>query len=169
MINDYVDFSFEKMNKSQKIAIISGFFGMIDKYRDFTKDEATEARDYIKKLDDKVSDKVAFWLDQVALRFNLIRWLSVSDDVNIYINTMISLVNDIDFTKAKGTLVEDYILEVKEANKLDISFKEKIEYIADFQDNLLNLELAETLEDLGYSRDLLITLNNKSVRAAKEA
>ena len=59
------------------------------------------------------------------------------------------------------------IIEIKVAKETN-SFKEKIEYVSDFQENLLSLEIMERLEDCYYNRDLLIDLNNKAVQISKE-
>lgn len=93
--------------------------------------------------------------------------INLSDNLNVYIDTLMNLLNEIDYKNAAGSILEDIIIEIKAAKETNI-FKEKIEYVSDFQENLLNLEIMERLEDCYYNRDLLIDLNNKAVQISKK-
>lgn len=93
--------------------------------------------------------------------------INLSDNLNVYIDTLMNFLNEIDYKNAAGSILEDIIIEIKAAKETNI-FKEKIEYVSDFQENLLNLEIMERLEDCYYNRDLLIDLNNKAVQISKK-
>ena len=160
----------EKMNNLQRLAVVAGFFGMAaEGYRGIMKINAEDARRFVDGENIKIKDdsNLYFWLELVAMRFDFIRWLNYSDDLDKYINALADLLADIDYKNALGSDLEGVIYEIKAAKKTN-DFKEKIEYVSDFQENLLNLEIMERLEDCYYNRDLLIDLNNKAVQISKK-
>lgn len=160
----------EKMNKMQRLAVVAGFFGMAaEGYRGITKTDAEDARRFVdgENINIKDDSNLYFWLELVAMRFDFIRWLNYSDDLDKYINALADLLADIDYKNALGSDLEGVIYEIKAAKKTN-DFKEKIKIVSDFQENLLNLEITERLEDCYYNRDLLIDLNNKAVQVSKE-
>ena len=160
----------EKMNNLQRLAVVAGFFGMAaEGYRGITKIDAEDARRFVDGENIKIKDdsNLYFWLELVAMRFDFIRWLNYSDDLDKYINALADLLADIDYKNALGSDLEGVIYEIKAAKKTN-DFKEKIKIVSDFQENLLNLEIMERLEDCYYNRDLLIDLNNKAVQVSKE-
>lgn len=161
----------KKMNKSQRLSVICGFFGMAaEGYRDITKVDAENVRQFVNGKSVNFSDnsRILLYLEIVAVRLDLIKWVNLCDNLNIYIDTLNNLLINIDYKNAAGSILEDMIIEIKIAKETN-SFKEKIEYVADFQENLLNLEIMERLEDCYYNRDLLIDLNNQAIKAAREA
>ena len=160
----------EKMNKMQRLAVVCGFFGMAaEGYRDITKADAETVRRFVdgKSVNFSENSRILLYLEVVAVRLDLIKWVNLSDNLNVYIDTLMNLLNEIDYKNAAGSILEDIIIEIKAAKETNI-FKEKIEYVSDFQENLLNLEIMERLEDCYYNRDLLIDLNNKAVQISKE-
>lgn len=160
----------EKMNKMQRLAVVCGFFGMAaEGYRDITKADAETVRRFVdgKSVNFSENSRILLFLEVVAVRLDLIKWVNLSDNLNVYIDTLMNLLNEIDYKNAAGSILEDIIIEIKAAKETNI-FKEKIEYVSDFQENLLNLEIMERLEDCYYNRDLLIDLNNKAVQISKE-
>lgn len=160
----------EKMNNLQRLAVVAGFFGMAaEGYRGITETDAEDARRFVDGANINIKDdsNLYFWLELVAMRFDSIRWLNYSDDLDKYINALADLLADIDYKNALGSDLEGVIYEIKAAKKTN-DFKEKIKIVSDFQENLLNLEIMERLEDCYYNRDLLIDLNNKAVQASKK-
>lgn len=160
----------EKMNNLQRLAVAAGFFGMAaEGYRGITKTDAEDARRFVdgENINIKDDSNLYFWLELVAMRFDFIKWLNYSDDLDKYINALADLLADIDYKNALGSDLEGVIYEIKAAKKTN-DFKEKIKIVSDFQENLLNLEIMERLEDCYYNRDLLIDLNNKAVQASKK-
>ena len=160
----------EKMNNLQRLAVVAGFFGMAaEGYRGITKTDAEDARRFVDGANINIKDdsNLYFWLELVAMRFDFIRWLNYSDDLDKYINALADLLADIDYKNALGSDLEGVIYEIKAAKKTN-DFKEKIKIVSDFQENLLNLEIMERLEDCYYNRDLLIDLNNKAVQISKK-
>lgn len=160
----------EKMNKNQRLAVVCGFFGMAaEGYRDITKADAETVRRFVdgKSVNFSENSRILLFLEVVAVRLDLIKWVNLSDNLNVYIDTLMNLLNEIDYKNAAGSILEDIIIEIKAAKETNI-FKEKIEYVSDFQENLLNLEIMERLEDCYYNRDLLIDLNNKAVQISKK-
>ena len=160
----------EKMNNLQRLAVAAGFFGMAaEGYRGITKTDAEDARRFVdgENINIKDDSNLYFWLELVAMRFDFIKWLNYSDDLNKYINALADLLADIDYKNALGSDLEGVIYEIKAAKKTN-DFKEKIKIVSDFQENLLNLEIMERLEDCYYNRDLLIDLNNKAVQASRK-
>lgn len=164
------NFFIEKMSKMQRLAVVAGFFGMAaEGYRGITKTDAEDARRFVdgENINIKDDSNLYFWLELVAMRFDFIRWLNYSDDLDKYINALANLLADIDYKNALGSDLEGVIYEIKTVKKTN-DFKEKIKIVSDFQENLLNLEIMERLEDCYYNRDLLIDLNNKAVQVSKE-
>ena len=160
----------EKMNNNQRLAVVAGFFGMAaEGYRGITKTDAEDARRFVdgENINIKDDSNLYFWLELVAMRFNFIKWLNYSDDLDKYINALADSLTDIDYKNALGSDLEGVIYEIKAAKKTN-DFKKKIDLVSDFQENLLNLEIMEHLEDCYYNRDLLIDLNNKAVQVSKE-
>lgn len=160
----------EKMNKMQRLAVVAGFFGMAaEGYRGITKTDAEDARRFVdgKSVNFSENSRILLFLEVVAVRLDLIKWVNLSDNLNVYIDTLMNSLNEIDYKNAAGSILEDIIIEIKAAKETNI-FKEKIEYVSDFQENLLNLEIMERLEDCYYNRDLLIDLNNKAVQISKK-
>ena len=160
----------EKMNNNQRLAVVAGFFGMaMEGYRGITKADARNARRFVddENVNIRNDSNLYFWLELVAMRFDFIKWLNYSDDLNKYINALADLLADIDYKNALGSDLEGVIYEIKVARKSN-DFKEKIKIVSNFQENLLNLEIMERLEDCYYNRDLLIDLNNKAVQISKE-
>lgn len=104
----------------------------------------------------------------IAMRFDFIKWLNYSDNLDKYINTLADSLADIDYKNALGSDLEDVIYEIKIARRSN-NFKEKIDLVSDFQENLLNLEIMERLTDCYYNNYYLITLNNEAIQAAREA
>lgn len=161
----------EKMNNNQRRAVFCGFFRMAaEGYRDIKEVDAENVRRFVNGKSVNFSDnsRILLYLEIVAVRLDLIKWVNLSDNLNIYIDTLNNLLINIDYKNAAGSFLEDMIIEIKVAEETN-SFKEKIEYVSDFQENLLSLEIMELLEDCYYDRDLLIDLNNKAVQAAREA
>ena len=161
----------KKMNKSQRLAAVCGFFRMAaEGYREITKADAENVRRFINGKSVIFSDnsRILLYLEIVAVRLDLIKWVNLSDNLNAYIDTLNNLLINIDYKNAAGSFLEDMIVEIKVAKETN-SFKEKIEYVSDFQVNLLSLEIMELLEDCYYNRDLLIDLNNKAVQASKKS
>ena len=160
----------KKMNKNQRLAVVCGFFGMAaEGYRDITKADAETVRRFVdgKSVNFSENSRILLFLEVVAVRLDLIKWVNLSDNLNVYIDTLMNFLNEIDYKNAAGSILEDIIIEIKAAKETNI-FKEKIEYVSDFQENLLNLEIMELLEDCYYNRDLLIDLNNKAVQISKK-
>lgn len=160
----------KKMNKNQRLAVVCGFFGMAaEGYRDITKADAETVRRFVdgKSVNFSENSRILLFLEVVAVRLDLIKWVNLSDNLNVYIDTLMNFLNEIDYKNAAGSILEDIIIEIKAAKETNI-FKEKIEYVSDFQENLLNLEIMERLEDCYYNRDLLIDLNNKAVQISKK-
>lgn len=160
----------KEMNKNQRLAVVCGFFGMAaEGYRDITKADAETVRRFVdgKSVNFSENSRILLYLEVVAVRLDLIKWVNLSDNLNVYIDTLMNLLNEIDYKNAAGSILEDIIIEIKAAKETNI-FKEKIEYVSDFQENLLNLEIMERLEDCYYNRDLLIDLNNKAVQISKK-
>lgn len=160
----------KEMNKNQRLAVVCGFFGMAaEGYRDITKADAETVRQFVdgKSVNFSENSRILLFLEVVAVRLDLIKWVNLSDNLNVYIDTLMNLLNEIDYKNAAGSILEDIIIEIKVAKETNI-FKEKIEYVSDFQENLLNLEIMERLEDCYYNRDLLIDLNNKAVQISKK-
>ena len=160
----------KEMNKNQRLAVVCGFFGMAaEGYRDITKADAETVRRFVdgKSVNFSENSRILLFLEVVAVRLDLIKWVNLSDNLNVYIDTLMNLLNEIDYKNAAGSILEDIIVEIKAAKETNI-FKEKIEYVSDFQENLLNLEIMEHLEDCYYNRDLLIDLNNKAVQISKK-
>lgn len=161
----------EKMNNNQRLAVVAGFFGMaMEGYRGITKADARNARRFVdgENVNIKNDSNLYFWLELVAMRFDFIKWLNYSDDLDKYINALADLLADIDYKNALGSDLEDVIYEIKTARKSN-DFKEKIELVSDFQENLLNLEIMERLADCYYNNYYLISLNNDAIQAAREA
>lgn len=161
----------EKMNKMQRLAVVAGFFGMAaEGYRGITKTDAEVARRFIngENINIKDDSNLYFCLGLVALRFDFIKWLNYSDDLDKYINALADLLADIDYKNALGSDLEGVIYEIKAAKKTN-DFKKKIDLVSDFQENLLNLEIMERLTDCYYNNYYLITLNNEAIQAAREA
>ena len=161
----------EKMNKMQRLAVVAGFFGMAaEGYRGITKADAENARRFVddENVNIRNDSNLYFWLELIAMRFDFIKWLNYSDNLDKYINTLADSLTDIDYKNALGSDLEGIIYEIKIARRSN-NFKEKIDLVSDFQENLLNLEIMERLEDCYYNRDLLIDLNNKAIQAAREA
>lgn len=161
----------QKMNANQRRAVFCGFFRMAaEGYRDITEVDAENVRRFVNGKSVNFSDnsRILLYLEIVAVRLDLIKWVNLSDNLNIYIDTLNNLLINIDYKNAAGSFLEDMIIEIKVAEETN-SFKEKIEYVSDFQENLLSLEIMELLEDCYYDRDLLIDLNNKAIKAAREA
>lgn len=160
----------EKMNNNQRLAVVAGFFGMAaEGYRGITKADAENARRFVddENVNIRNDSNLYFWLELIAMRFDFIKWLNYSDDLNKYINALADLLADIDYKNALGSDLEGVIYEIKVARKSN-DFEEKIKIVSNFQENLLNLEIMERLEDCYYNRDLLIDLNNKAVQISKE-
>lgn len=160
----------EKMNNLQRLAVVAGFFGMAaEGYRGITKTDAEDARRFVDGANINIKDdsNLYFWLELIAMRFDFIKWLNYSDDLDKYINALADSLADIDYKNALGSDLEGVIYEIKAAKKTN-DFKEKIKIVSNFQENLLNLEIMERLEDCYYNRDLLIDLNNKAVQISKE-
>lgn len=160
----------KEMNKNQRLSVVCGFFGMAaEGYRDITKADAENVRRFVdgKSVNFSENSRILLFLEVIAVRLDLIKWVNLSDNLNVYIDTLMNLLNEIDYKNATGSILEDIIIEIKAAKETNI-FKEKIEYVSDFQENLLNLEIMERLEDCYYNRDLLIDLNNKAVQISKE-
>lgn len=160
----------EKMNNLQRLAVVAGFFGMAaEGYRGITKTDAEDARRFVdgENINIKDDSNLYFWLELIAMRFDFIKWLNYSDDLDKYINALADSLADIDYKNALGSDLEGVIYEIKAAKKTN-DFKEKIKIVSNFQENLLNLEIMERLEDCYYNRDLLIDLNNKAVQISKE-
>ena len=161
----------EKMNKMQRLAVVAGFFGMAaEGYRGITKTDAEDARRFVddENINIKDDSNLYFWLELVALRFDFIKWLNYSDDLDKYINALADSLADIDYKNALGSDLEGVIYDIKVARKSN-DFKEKIKIVSNFQENLLNLEIMERLEDCYYNNYYLITLNNEAIQAAREA
>lgn len=160
----------EKMNKMQRLAVVAGFFGMAaEGYRGITKIDAENARRFAddENVNIKNDSNLYFWLELIAMRFDFIKWLNYSDDLDKYINALADLLADIDYKNALESDLEGVIYDIKVARKSN-DFEEKIKIVSNFQENLLNLEIMERLEDCYYNRDLLIDLNNKAVQISKE-
>ena len=161
----------KKMNANQRLSVVCGFFGMAaEEWHGITKTDAENVRRFIngKNVNFSENSRILLYLEVVAVRLDLIKWVNLSDNLNIYIDTLMGLVSNVDCSNALSSALEDIIDEIKAAKETNI-FKEKIEYISDFQENLLNLEIMECLTDCYYDRDLLIDLNNKAVQTAREA
>ena len=160
----------KEMNKNQRLAVVCGFFGMAaEGYRDITKADAENVRRFVdgKSVNFSENSRILLFLEVVAVRLDLIKWVNLSDNLNVYIDTLMNLLNEIDYKNALGSDLEGVIYEIKAAKKTN-DFKKKIDLVSDFQENLLNLEIMERLEDCYYNRDLLIDLNNKAVQISKK-
>lgn len=160
----------QKMNANQRRAVFCGFFGMAaEGYRDITKADAENVRRFVdgKSVNFSENSRILLFLEVVAVRLDLIKWVNLSDNLNVYIDTLMNLLNEIDYKNALGSDLEGVIYEIKAAKKTN-DFKKKIDLVSDFQENLLNLEIMERLEDCYYNRDLLIDLNNKAVQISKK-
>lgn len=160
----------EKMNNNQRLAVVAGFFGMAaEGYRGITKTDARNVRRFVddENVNIRNDSNLYFWLELIAMRFDFIKWLNYSDDLDKYINALADSLTDIDYKNALGSDLEGVIYDIKVARKSN-DFKEKIKIVSNFQENLLNLEIMERLEDCYYNRDLLIDLNNKAVQASRK-
>lgn len=161
----------EKMNNNQRLAVVAGFFGMaMEGYRGITKADARNVRRFVddENVNIRNDSNLYFWLELIATRFDFIKWLNYSDNLDKYINTLADSLADIDYKNALGSDLEDVIYEIKIARRSN-DLKEKIDLVSDFQENLLNLEIMERLEDCYYNNYYLITLNNEAIQAAREA
>lgn len=157
-----------KMNDSQKYAIIAGVFGMVlHNRRGFTKKTAEHIKDYIDGKNVKLDGIEQHWVNVIEGQFNSIDWLQTNDNLKVYINTLSKLLTDFDYSEAQGSDLHGLILEILENQ--DANDDKLIEIIKDFQLDLLDLEIQEQVQDCYYSNRHLINLNNQAIKAAREA
>ena len=131
-----------KMNDSQKYAIIAGVFGMVlHNRRGFTKKTAENIKDYIDGKNIKLDGLEKHWVNVIECQFNSIDWLQTNDNLKVYINTLSKLLTGFDYSNVQGLDLQD----------------------------LLDLEIQEQVQDCYYSNRYLISLNNQAIQAAREA
>lgn len=161
----------KKMNANQRLAVVAGFFGMAaEGYRGITKADAETVRRFVDGQNINIVDDstIYIYLELIAMRYDFIKWLNYSDNLDKYINALADSLADIDYKNALGSDLEGVIYDIKVARKSN-DFKEKIKIVSNFQENLLNLEIMERLTDCYYNNYYLITLNNEAIQAAREA
>ena len=157
-----------KMNDSQKYAIIAGVFGMVlHNRRRFTKKTAEHIKNYIDGKNIKLDGIEKHWVNVLECQFNSIDWLQTNDNLKVYINTLSKLLTNFDYNNVQGSDLHGLILEILENQDSDDN--KLIEIIKDFQLDLLDLEIQEQVQDCYYSNHYLISLNNQAIQAAREA
>lgn len=100
----------EKMNKMQRLAVVAGFFGMAaEGYRDIKEVDAENVRRFVNGKSVIFSDnsRILLYLEIVAVRLDLIKWVNLSDNLNAYIDTLNNLLINIDYKNAAGSFLED--------------------------------------------------------------
>lgn len=157
-----------KMNDSQKYAVIAGVFGMaLHNRRGFTETTAEHIKDYINGKNVNLNDLENHWVNVIECQFNSINWLKSDDDLKVYINTLSKLLTGFDYSNVQGSDLHGLILEILENQ--DANDDKLIEIIKDFQLDLLDLEIQEQVSDCYYNNYYLISLNNDAIQAAREA
>ena len=88
----------KEMNKNQRLAVVCGFFGMAaEGYRDITKADAENVRRFVdgKSVNFSENSRILLFLEVVAVRLDLIKWVNLSDNLNVYIDTLMNLLIDL--------------------------------------------------------------------------